>query len=558
MRTGIIALLSVLLAAGCGPAERPTGRDVAPGSSSAPKRVVTAIHGELSHLAGPGSAVPGREAVADLVSAGMTNFDNRGNLIARLAETVPSVENGLWRVFADGRMETTWSIRAGARWHDGQPVRATDLGFTITVGLDRDLPEFGHAGFIALEGAEAVDERTVIVKWKRPYVDADSLFSEAFAQILPEHILRRVYEGDKSTVREDLYWTDRFVGTGPFRLREWARGSHAVLEAFDQYVLGRPKVDTIEVRFIPDSATMAANILAGEVDVTLGRTLTLEEATEVRDRWRSGRMDIGYKSWVAIFPQFIDPNPAVILDVRFRRALLHAIDRQQLADTFQGGLVPVAHSFLNPGQPQYAEIEARLPRYDYDARKAADMIEDVGYRKGPDGLYRDAENRRLEVEMRTIGVTADRAIFAVADYWRTVGVGVEPVIIPAARTGDTEYRATFPGFQIFQNPNDTDGLPNIHPSQIPLAENNYRVRSNHSRYMNPQFGALLDRFASTIPRAERTEVLGQIIFHIADQLNIMGLYYGLEPTLIAQRVENVTARHSRSTHTWNAHEWGIR
>jgi ABC-type transport system substrate-binding protein len=103
-----------------------------------------------------------------------------------------------------------------------------------------------------------------------------------------------------------------------------------------------------------------------------------------------------------------------------------------------------------------------------------------------------------------------------------------------------------------------DGLPNIHPSQTPLAENNYRVRTNHSRYMNPEFGALLDRFATTIPRAERIEVLGQIIYHIADQLNIMGLYYGLEPTLISQRVENVTARHPQSTHAWNAHEWNVK
>src|SRR5437764_270163 len=82
------------------------------------------------------------------------------------------------------------------------------------------------AGFVALEGAEAVDERTAVVKWKRPYVDADALFSEGFVQILPEHILGGVYAQNKAGFPDDPYWTDRFLGTGPYRLREWARGSH--------------------------------------------------------------------------------------------------------------------------------------------------------------------------------------------------------------------------------------------------------------------------------------------------------------------------------------------
>src|SRR5213080_2235576 len=161
MRAGTLVLLFVLLAAGCGPAERPAG----PGF---PRRIVTAIQGELSTLAGPGAAVPGREAVADLVNTGMINFDNHGTLIPRLAEAVPSIENGLWRVFPDGRMETTWHIREGARWQDGQPLTADDLAFTAQLWRDPELPVLGHIAFGSIDSVEAMDARTVTVSWKKP------------------------------------------------------------------------------------------------------------------------------------------------------------------------------------------------------------------------------------------------------------------------------------------------------------------------------------------------------------------------------------------------------
>src|SRR5206468_1190126 len=81
--------------------------------------------------------------------------------------------------------------------------------------------------------------------------------------------------------------------------------------------------------------------------------------------------------------------PAVVTDLRFRRALLHAIDRQEMADTLQGGLAPVANTFMAPNQPDYAGIEPRVMKYDYDPRKAAQMIEELGYRRGSDGMMRE-------------------------------------------------------------------------------------------------------------------------------------------------------------------------
>src|SRR5437764_794195 len=93
-------------------------------------------------------------------------------------------------------------------------------------------------------------------------------------------------EDDQAALRPQL-------AAGPFKLKEWASGSHLVLEAFDGYALGRPKIDEIEVRFILDSNTLVANVLADTIDLTLGRGISIEQALQVRDQWRRGKVDPG-------------------------------------------------------------------------------------------------------------------------------------------------------------------------------------------------------------------------------------------------------------------------
>jgi peptide/nickel transport system substrate-binding protein len=300
--------------------------------------------------------------------------------------------------------------------------------------------------------------------------------------------------------------------------------------------------------------------LAGSVELSLGRGISLEQAAQVRELWREGRVESALKSWLVIYPQFVNANPAVITDVRFRRALLHAVDRQQLADTLQFGLVPVAHSILSPGQPKYREIEERyLVRYDYDPGRAAQIIEGLGHTRGPDGLFRDGANQRLSLELRTITTDINqKAAFAIADYWQRAGVYTDTENIPTQRAVDLEYRANFPALELLRQPDDLRGMLRFHSSESRTAERGY-TGTNNARYVNAELDGLLDRYITTIPQAERTEVIGQLVHHISDQLNAMGVFYDGQPVLVANRILNVGPGPGEfTTQTWNAHEWDVR
>src|SRR5439155_20184553 len=142
-----------------------------------------------------------------------------------------------------------WRLRDNARWHDGSPVTTDDLLFTMTVVRDRELPVFRDATYDLIDNVQAIDSRTITVTWSQPFIQADTLFTKDLAQPLPKHLLEAPYLNDKANFLQVPFWSSEFVGAGPYRVKSLTPGTGLILTAFDAYVLGRPKIDEIEVRF---------------------------------------------------------------------------------------------------------------------------------------------------------------------------------------------------------------------------------------------------------------------------------------------------------------------
>jgi len=266
-------------------------------------------------------------------------------------------------------------------------------------------------------------------------------------------------------------------------------------------------------------------------------------------------------SWMAAFPNLYNAQPEVIMDVRFRRAMLYALDRQTLADTLLPGMSGVAHSFVGPDQPWYNDVQPQVVKYDYNPRLARETIEGLGYTMGPDSFFHDASGQKLTIEARTNdGFDFHmKTLYPSADYWQRAGIGVDTLVLNRAQAQTPTIRATFPGFEVIRNPTAFDRLLIFHSSQMRLPENNY-VGSNYMNYKNPEWDNLLDRFFSTIPYGERTQVLGQIVHMMTDQLLVMGIIYESDPYLVANKIVNMNPPHGnvRSPEAWNAHEWDIK
>jgi peptide/nickel transport system substrate-binding protein len=569
IRRPVFLLVLALLTAACAPSVPGTNSSGGGGNvpaSAAPKRISIAMFGELTNVRSQVMTVtPGLTEVEQMINAGLAAIDDKGIMHPRLAEAVPSIENGLWKVFPDGRMETTWKIMPNAKWHDGVPFTAEDVYFTVMqVGKDPETSPLRHLMYDYIDAIDMPDDHTAVVRWNKPNIDADRLLStvgDPWPMPLPKHALERIFNEDKMNFLDSPYFSRDFVGTGPYRIRDWMIGSQVVLEANPDYVLGRPRIDEIEVKFILDLNTMVANIAAGSVDANVGRGVSLEQALDIRGMWPGGRLDIPPRNIVVIYPQLINPTqPAVMTDLRFRRAALHAIDRQAMVDTIMRGQSSIAHVFLNPNEPEYREIEPSIVKYDYDPRLAMQLIEQLGYTKGADGMYQQG-GQPLSVHFQsTVLDVHQKSLLAVTDYLKQVGMVSEIEVLTPQRVDDRGYRAQRPGFELTRTANALSAyLSRNHGSQTPLPEDNFRRYTNKSRYMNAEYDGLIDRYFATVPWQERVGVLGQIMQHTTENLIVMGLFYDVEPMAVANRLTGVEMRKAElSSPIFNVHEWDLK
>src|SRR5437762_165517 len=192
-----LILLAVLVQSACAVATPARQAGGTTDGSTARKQIVgslfadpAGLHQELTNPRGSTGSIPGMPELYALLNGALTYLDGDNVRHPWLAEAVPSTENGLWVVHPDGRMETTWRIKSGTTWHDGSPVTAEDLLFTFEVYRDLEIGIAPLAVLRVIEGIDIRDPQTVVVRWQRPYIDADNLFSAGLTMwILPKHLL---------------------------------------------------------------------------------------------------------------------------------------------------------------------------------------------------------------------------------------------------------------------------------------------------------------------------------------------------------------------------------
>jgi ABC-type transport system substrate-binding protein len=149
-----------------------------------------------------------------------------------------------------------------------------------------------------------------------------------------------------------------------------------------------------------------------------------------------------------------------------------------------------------------------------------------------------------------------KALAAFSNDWRQIGLEVDEIVIPIQRVSDREYRHTRPGFEVVSGSAEPEVFEVFRGSRAPLPSNSF-VGPNRSRYMSPEYDALLDAYSMKIARSERVAVLGQIVHQLSDQLVFIGLSYTTTHTFVGKRLKNITGRGQFGVTGWNAEEWDV-
>jgi peptide/nickel transport system substrate-binding protein len=495
-----------------------------------------------------------------MVNAPLTIRDPRGVAQPRLAADLPSRENGSWTVEPDGTMRTTWKIRPNAVWHDGQPVTARDFEFAFRVALDDRIPIDNRRPEQFMDRIEALDDKTFVIHWKQVYPWANELGGSQL-EPLPHHIMGSVYESSSAEAfMADPFWSSSdYIGVGPYRLVRWDAGTQLVFQAFDQYVLGRPKINEVTFRLIPDPNTVVANLLAGETQVAVNIALGQQAGATVRDQWKTS----GEGTVLAVPTRFrfvdIQMKPGdlgqpALLDARVRRALTHGLDRESLAEIATAGMADVTEVFLAPTDQLYESANRAVARYPYDVNRALALLQEAGWTKQGDALV-NASGQPFGLDIFSSegpDNETEQAIIA-ADY-RKLGMQVTETVYPRSRARDREFRSKFPGL----NPTALTievpetlvfGLSDTCPRPPRYAG------SNRGCWTNPEFDRLYQVASTSLDRAERGNAIVQALKIVTEDAGKIPLSYRADALAFRKGLVGPGARWPGQGDVWNIHEW---
>jgi peptide/nickel transport system substrate-binding protein len=383
-----LPLVVLLLAAACGPP--PDG--IASGDVAEEDRyggtVVVGAFGDLQPM--------NRFISSDY----NTNMIQREMLFMPLVKYDENAEPAPWLAaswdtvrIAPDSLELTFHLREDIFWHDGEPTTARDVLFTYERVQEPEtgFPNPAYFEYYAPE-AELIDDYTIRFRL-RPH--AEFLEPWYLTPAMPEHILGDVPAAELMT---HPFGTREPVGNGPFRFERRIPGQEWVFAAnedFPEALGGRPYLDRIVWRYIPETTTLLTETLTGRVDVYMG---PLPEQAARLDSDRNVRLlNFPFRQWVYIawntrLPQFEDPE--------VRRALTMAIDRQQIVDGFVYGYGEVGRGTIWPAHFAYDgdDPETFIP---HDPLQAARILDEAGWRRGRDGIRRNADGVPFRFDLIT-------------------------------------------------------------------------------------------------------------------------------------------------------------
>jgi peptide/nickel transport system substrate-binding protein len=471
-------------------------------------------------------------------------YDKDWKLVCLVCTEIPSFENGRAKRIAlpEGKTGVALrvTLRADAKWGDGQPVSAADVAFTWEVGKH---PQSGVGNFETYRRilkVEVVDEKTFVLHVDRITFKYNDM---AGFELLPAHLERAAFADPAQYKTKTLYETDptnKGLYFGPYRLAEISRGAHIVLDRNPTWWGQAPAFKRVVVRVVENTAALEANLLSGSIDYIAGELgLTLDQALAFEAR-HGGKYRVLYKPGLTYEHIDLNLDNPILADKRVRQALLYALDRPGMNQRMFGGRQPVALSFVSPLDWIHDE---NAQRYDYDPKRAAQLLDQAGWKPGAGGIRRNAKGQPLQFELMTTAGNRTRELIqqVLQSQWRAVGIDARIRNEPArVFFGETVRHRKFTAMALFAWVSAPENVPRttLHSSHIPSAENNFSGQ-NYTGFRNAEVDQLIDKIELELNRDARKPLWKRLQAIYAEELPALPLFVRADPFIFPAWLHNI-------------------
>jgi peptide/nickel transport system substrate-binding protein len=402
-------------------------------------------------------------------------------------------------------------LRKGIRFHDGRPLTAKDVKWTLDSTRDGSLRTIKGATYYLVDKIEAVDDLTLVIHLSQPFAALLWNLSEGALGIIP-------YGSGKDFAAHP-------VGTGPYRFVRFNPDNEVVLQRNDDYWGPAPHIERLRFAVIPDATTRALELRKGSADLAAPNSFPPDMVRALaRERDVAVERHAGSSlAYIALNLQ--DP---VLKDVRVRQAIAYAIDQQTILHYLLNDSGRLADSVL---PPEHWAYNSAVDHYPFDPDKANTLLDAAGYPRGKDGV-------RFHLVMKTSTDESGRLLAAVLQQqFRRVGIGLE---IRSFEFATFYSDITKGAFQLYSLRwiGYTNQDPDIFEDAFDTASFAPK-RANRGHYSNPELDRLLEEARRTLDQQQRKVIYDQVQRILARDLPYIDLWY-LDNVLVhSPRVEDV-------------------
>ncbi len=501
----------------------------------------------------------------------------------------PAFDPGLctrWEGSADAR---TWTfyLRRGVRWSDGEPFTADDVEFTYNVIVDNNVVNPARDVFLEGKGEngepifpdfEKLDDHTVRFKLHSP----NGSFLDVIYNLwlIPKHKWEQPWRAGQfattMTLSED---PGNIVGLGPFRLKEYVSGQRVVLERnpyfwkVDSKGQRLPYLDRMVFVIVKDFNTIQSKFAAGEIDI-MPRVRPQDYALVKRMEGPDIKVeDIGVSydtNWI-VFNQNTGSDPKthkdflvkwkqkLFRDVRFRRAVSYAIDREALANTvFSGRGVPI-YSFVSPGDKTWFSDD--IVKYPYDPNRARQLLSEIGLKdNNGDGILDDTEGHSVEFTIVTNASNNQRVETASFISRSLQDIGVKATVVTIASLGTLvdkmEKNFDFDAMVLGWQPNPPPGPAGTKNIILSSGQNHacFASQAQPSTEWEARADHLMQQIDSSPDHAEQYRLFGEVQRIWSEYLPEINLVSPREGVAYKSKFGNLRPSPLQPRATWNCEE----
>jgi peptide/nickel transport system substrate-binding protein len=399
----------------------------------------------------------------------------------------------------DNPSDTTWvfHLRQGVKFHDGTDLTASDVKYTYESVIDPTFSSPSRAFYLTVDKVDATDKNTVTFTLKSPFAPFLSYMDLA---IVPQAAAQKSDFGTKPT------------GTGPFKVDTWSTGDSIDLSAYDGFYGGRPNLDRVQVKVVPDNSARVVGLESGDLDFVQS-PVSPQDVARVQS---AGKLKVDRTPAAGYTYVNLNTADPILSDKRVRQALSHLVNKQQIIDTIYKGIGKPANGPIVPGMWAYS---ADVPSFDYNPETAKQLLDSAGWMAGADGM-RSKDGQKLSLTVRTHSEDPDRKqlIQVLQSEFQKVGID--------ATTNTVEFPALFQDVQDGKFQVAVIGWLNLSdPDRATFRQFTSDGTANYGKYKNDQVDMLLKEARTTLDQSKAKTLYTDAVKQIVDDAPYIFVQY---------------------------------